>query len=100
MPYIVTIHNTPWRFQVEEGETVLQSALRQSVPVPWGCGGGVCGVCMVQILEGAVAYPDGEPLALFEEDAAAGKGLVCVAQPCADLLLDVPELGTDYEPFT
>lgn len=99
MPYSVTILNTPWRFQVDDGETVLQAALRQEVPVPWGCGGGVCGVCMAQIVSGEVCYPDGEPLALFEEDAEAGKLLPCASEPRSDLVLDVPEMGQDWEPL-
>ncbi|QLQ30417.1 MAG: 2Fe-2S iron-sulfur cluster binding domain-containing protein [Candidatus Thiothrix singaporensis] len=99
MPYNVTILNTGCRFQVNDGETLLQAALRQEVPVPWGCGGGVCGVCMAQIVSGEVRYPDGEPLALFEEDAAAGRLLPCVSQPCSDLVLNVPEMGKDWEPW-
>ena len=92
MSYTVTIQNTAWRFQVDAGETVLQAALRQDIPVPWGCGGGVCGVCMAQIVSGEMVYPDGDPLALFEEDAAAGKGLFCVGEPASDLVLEVPEI--------
>lgn len=99
MRYTVTIQNTPYSFQVEKGETVLQAALRLDIPVPWGCGGGVCGVCMGQIVSGELVYPDGEPLALFEEDAASGKGLFCVGHPATDLVLDVPEMGENWEPF-
>lgn len=99
MNYTVTILNTNWRFAVNAGETVLQAALRQDVPVPWGCGGGVCGVCMAQIVSGEIVYPDGEPLALFEEDAETGKCLPCASEPRSDLVLDVPEMGTDWEPW-
>jgi ferredoxin len=52
MNYRVTILQTPFRFDVTAGETVLQAALRQEIPVPWGCGGGVCGVCMGKIVSG------------------------------------------------
>jgi len=99
MSYTVTIQNTPWQFQVHAGETVLQTALRQEIPVPWGCGCGVCGVCMEHIIAGEMAYPDGEPIALFEEDAEAGKGLFCVGHPVSDLILDLPEMDEDWEPF-
>lgn len=99
MNYRVTILQTPFRFDVTAGETVLQAALRQEIPVPWGCGGGVCGVCMGKIVSGDMHYPDGEPLALFEEDAMAGMGLFCVGYPRSDLVLDVPEMGTDWEPW-
>jgi ferredoxin len=99
MAYTVTIQNTPWQFQVHEGETVLQAALRQEIPVPWGCGGGVCGVCMGHIVSGEMVYPDGEPIALFEEDAEAGKGLFCAGHPISDMIIDLPEMDEDWEPF-
>ena len=92
MPYTVTIQNTPWRFQVNEGETVLQAALRQEIPVPWGCGGGICGVCMGQIVSGEMIYPDRGPPARFEKDAAEGKGVFCGGEPASDLVLEVPEI--------
>ena len=99
MAYTVTIQNTPYRFQVNQGESLLQAALRHDIAVPWGCGGGVCGVCMSQLVSGELAYPDGDPLALFEEDAAAGKCLLCVGYPQSDVVLNVPEMGENWEPF-
>ena len=95
MTYQVTILHTPYRFTVKPGETVLHAALRQHVNLPWGCGAGICGVCMGQVVSGQCHYPDGEPLALFEEDAAEGKALFCVAVPLSDLVLDIPEMRTD-----
>lgn len=99
MSWWVSIQNTLYTFQVETGETVLQAALRAKVPLPWGCGAGVCGVCLGTIVSGDMAYPEGEPLALFEEDAAMGKGLFCVGVPQSDLILSIPELGEDWEPW-
>ena len=92
MSYTVTILNTEYRFQVEAGETVLQAALRQNIPLAWGCGAGICGMCLSKVVQGEMFYPEGEPLALFEEDKAEGKGLFCVGVPCSDLILDVAEL--------
>lgn len=89
--YTVRISNTRHQFEVLAGETVLQAALRQGIELPWGCGSGVCGVCMADILQGELIYP-APPLALFEDDAAAGKGLLCVGLPCSDLLLYIPEM--------
>lgn len=99
MSYQVSIRHTDYQFTVEDGETVLKAALRQDIPLPWGCGGGVCGVCISTLVSGEVVYPDGEPLALFEEDAKAGKVLFCVGQARSDLVLDVPEMGKDWEPW-
>ncbi|MEN9432511.1 MAG: hypothetical protein RLZZ422_100 [Pseudomonadota bacterium] len=91
-PYKITLARTSYSFEALPNETLLQAALRQRIPVPWGCGGGICGVCLSQVISGTMVYR-GEPLALFEEDVEAGKGLICVGYPCSDLVIDVPELG-------
>lgn len=93
MSYRVRIENTPYCFAVEPGESVLQAALREDVDMPWGCGDGLCGVCMGQVVSGKITYPNGPPMALFEEDAAQGKGLFCVGHPLSDLVLNIPELN-------
>ncbi|MGB0846337.1 MAG: 2Fe-2S iron-sulfur cluster-binding protein [Thiolinea sp.] len=94
MSYIVKIENTPYQFEVMTGESVLQAALRQNIDMPWGCGDGMCGVCMGQVVKGEINYPGGPPLALFEEDAEQGKGLFCVGHPCSNLVLNVPEMNS------
>lgn len=98
MAYNVKIQNTSYQFTVDAGDSLLQAALRQAIPIPWGCGSGVCGVCMSQLVSGAVSYPDGDPLALFEEDAAAGKCLLCVGYPQSDVVLEVPEINQNGVP--
>ncbi len=92
MIFSVRILHTNYRFTASAQESVLDAALRQNIPLPWGCGGGVCGICMGQVVSGEMVYPQGSPLALFEEDAAAGKGLVCTGHARSDLLLDIPEM--------
>lgn len=93
--YTVRIHQTDYQFQVAEKETILQAALRQDIPLPWGCNMGVCGVCLGTVLAGQLEYLVGSrsPLALFEEDAAAGKALFCCTYARSDLLIAVPELS-------
>lgn len=95
--YTVRIHQSRYEFQVVERETILQAALRQSVPLSWGCNMGICGVCMGTVVEGQLEYLIGSnsPLALFEEDAAEGKALFCCAYARSDLVIAVPELGED-----
>ena len=95
--YSVSIQQTHYQFIAAENETLLQAALRQEIPLPWGCAGGICGVCMGSVVAGRIAYVEGSPLALFEEDAAEGKALFCCAYPRSDLIIAVPELGSDYQ---
>ena len=94
MAFTVRLLNTPYHFNAEPTETVLEAALRQDVPMPWGCGGGMCGVCMGQVVAGEMVYTH-PPLALFEEDEAEGKGLFCCGYARSDLVLDVPELNSN-----
>lgn len=97
--YSIHIHNTAYQFQVAENETILQAALRQNIPLPWGCNMGICGVCMGTVLTGQLEYltESRSPLALFEEDAAEGKALFCCAYPRSNVVIEVPELGDDYQ---
>ncbi|WP_020558072.1 2Fe-2S iron-sulfur cluster-binding protein [Thiofilum flexile] len=92
MSYKITLARTAHTFEALAHETILQAALRQKIPIPWGCGGGLCGVCLSHMVSGKMVYKS-EPLALFEEDKMAGKGLVCVGYARSDLVIDVPELG-------
>jgi CDP-4-dehydro-6-deoxyglucose reductase len=99
MSCAVTIRSTGIRFTVKPGETILQAGLRQGVRLPYGCHGGVCGVCISRVIEGRITYPDGLPLALSEEDAGSGKGLCCVGYPDSDLVIEPVNSGVDWEPW-
>ena len=37
---------------VQEGQTLLDAALRQGVYLPHACNHGLCGTCKVEVLEG------------------------------------------------
>lgn len=65
MSYTVRIESTDHVFQVNEGESVLDAALRQGIALPYGCRGGGCGACKGQLLEGSVSYPDNLPAGLI-----------------------------------
>lgn len=75
--------------QVEEGETVLEAALRQRIGLPYGCRNGQCGSCASKLTAGEVAYPEGVPPAL--SDAGEGVCLTCKAVPLSDISLEVRE---------
>ncbi len=92
MAHTVTIQSSGHRFQVENGEKVLDAALRQGVILPYGCRNGACGSCMGYVTRGAVHYPDGTPLALGEHDITAGRALFCQARASSDLEIMVREV--------
>lgn len=97
MSYSVQIESTDHIFQVEEGESVLDAALRQSITLPYGCRGGGCGACKGQLLEGTVSYPEGLPGGLSEDDHNKGFALFCKAIPNNDLLIKSKEVMVSDE---
>jgi CDP-4-dehydro-6-deoxyglucose reductase len=84
--------NTEATFTVNEGESVLDAALRQGVMLPYSCKNGTCGSCKGQIESGEVHYPFHPPLALSREDIGAGATLLCQAEPTEDLVIRVREI--------
>ncbi|MEK7768193.1 MAG: 2Fe-2S iron-sulfur cluster-binding protein, partial [Pseudomonadota bacterium] len=50
MSYRITIQPSGHVFTAEPGETVLQAALRQGFPLPYGCRNGACGSCKGKII--------------------------------------------------
>lgn len=92
MSYKVTIENTDHSFVVNEGESVLDAALRSGLVLPYSCRGGTCGSCAGKVVEGKIEYPYGEPEALSEAEAAVGQALFCQARPKTDLRIEVREV--------
>ena len=97
MSYQVTIRPSGHAFQVKDGESVLDAALRQGLLIPYSCRGGTCATCMGKVVEGEIDYPGGQlPEALDEKEAAVGQALFCQARPQSDLVIEVREVrGAD-----
>ena len=88
----VTLSGSSTTFTVNEGESVLGAALRQGVMLPYSCKNGTCGSCKGRIESGRVHYPFHPPLALDDEEAAAGDALLCQAEPLEDLVVCAREI--------
>ncbi len=82
-------------FEVASGEDLLAAALQQGIGLPYGCRNGQCGSCATELLQGEVAYPDGEPEAL--RGRSADTCLTCQAVPRSDLVIKVQEVTTASE---
>lgn len=80
-------------FDVAQGETILEAALRQNIGLPYGCRNGACGSCKGSLVSGQVDYGAHQARTLTEEEKAAGKLLLCCARPLGDLELNVREIG-------
>jgi ferredoxin-NADP reductase/MOSC domain-containing protein YiiM/ferredoxin len=64
--------------------SLLDLAEACDVPVPFGCRNGTCHTCETALLDGDVGYTS-DPL----EAPPAGRVLVCISTPSADLALDL-----------
>src|SRR5487761_2773954 len=95
MSYQLTIEPLGATIEVEEGQTVLDAALRQGIYIPHACGHGLCGTCKVQVSDGEVDHGHANPFALMEFERDEGKTLAC----CCTLQSDVTiEADIDEEP--
>ena len=79
MSYELTIEPLGATIEVEEGQTLLDAALRQGIYIPHACGHGLCGTCKVQVSEGEVDHGHANPFALMDFERDAGKALVTLA---------------------
>lgn len=95
MSYQLTIEPLGATIDVEEGQTVLDAALRQGIYLPHACGHGLCGSCKVQVCDGEVDHGAANPFALMDFEREEGKTLAC----CCTLESDTTiEADIDDEP--
>lgn len=93
MSHTVTIDSSGHAFTVNEGETVLEAALREGIVIAYGCRHGSCGTCKGRLLEGRVDYGTYEEHAMTEPERRAGMALFCQARPLTDLRIQCREIG-------
>jgi phenol hydroxylase P5 protein len=74
MSYQLTIEPLGATIEVQEGQTLLDAALRCGIYIPHACGHGLCGTCKVQVSDGEVDH-----------------GLASVAQSDACIEADIDE---------
>lgn len=89
MTYEVTIEPLGQTIEVEEGQTILDAALRAGIWLPHACGHGLCATCKVQVTDGEVDLGEASPFALMDMERAEGKALACCAIPQSDLSIEV-----------
>lgn len=98
MPYTVQLNASNKSFSVEEGESILEAALKQGISLPYACRNGVCGACKGKLVSGEMTYPNPELLvALTDEDKKADKALFCQGRACSDLVIEVNVMEEDTQ---
>lgn len=88
MSYEVTLQPTGDVIEVEDGQTLLDAALRAGLYIPHACGHGLCGTCKVEVLEGEIDHGEASPFALLEMERDEGKCLACCATPLSDVEIE------------
>lgn len=74
--------------EVEEGQTLLDAALRAGVYLPHACGHGLCGTCKVQVLEGDIEHGEPSSFALMDFEREEGLCLACCATAESDVTIE------------
>jgi len=88
MSYQLTIEPIGETIEVEEGQTLLDAALRAGVYLPHACGHGLCGTCKVDVLDGDIEHGEASPFALMDMERADGKCLACCARAVGDVTIE------------
>jgi len=97
--YTVLVEPHGRRITVAADRPILESALSAGLNLPHSCKSGHCASCRVQLRIGQVEYPNGLPLGVTAEEAAAGKILLCQARARSDLVVQARLIAsvTDVE---
>ncbi len=99
MAYSVVLEPSGLRFEVTADEILLDAALRQEMPLPFGCRGGHCGACALKLEGGTVTYPQDKILEGLHGQPE-GRVLMCQARAASDIriLVDLPPLAPHLTP--
>ncbi len=85
MGFRLTIAPLGETLELEDGQSMLDGALRAGIWLPYACNHGLCGTCKVEVLEGEVDHQHASSFALMDLEREEGKALAC----CATLRSDV-----------
>jgi len=88
LAYQVRIEPVGETIEVEEGQSILDAALRAGIWLPYACNHGLCGTCKIDLLEGEVEHGAASPFALMDVERQEGKCLACSARPRSDLVIE------------
>ena len=88
MSYQVKIEPLGATIEVEEGQTMLDAALRAGIYLPHACCHGLCGTCKVQVVDGEFDHGAASSFALMDVEREEGHCLACCAVPMSDVVIE------------
>ena len=88
MSYELTIEPLGQTIEVEDGQSILDAALRAGIYLPHACCHGLCATCKVQVVDGEVDHGEASTFALMDFEREEGKTLACCARLEADTVIE------------
>lgn len=88
MSYQLTIETTGQVLDVEDGQTILDAALRAGIYLPHACCHGLCATCKIHVTDGEVDHGAASNFALMDYEREEGKTLACCATLESDVTID------------
>ena len=88
MSHDLTIEPLGQTIAVEEGQTILDAALRAGIYLPHACCHGLCATCKIQVVDGEVDHGEASTFALMDFEREEGKTLACCARLETDTVIE------------
>lgn len=88
MTHELTIEPLGVTVEIEEGQTILDAALRAGIYLPHACCHGVCATCKIDVEDGEIEHGDASPFALMDFERDEGKCLACCATVEDDIVIE------------
>ncbi|MQR01811.1 CDP-6-deoxy-delta-3,4-glucoseen reductase [Glaciimonas soli] len=92
MSFQVTVQPSGRQFVCDEGETILNAAIRAGVGLPYGCKNGACSSCKGKLVSGKVTHGAHQEKALPVKEEELGFSLFCCATPHSDVTIEAREV--------
>ena len=97
MIYKVSIQASGREFEAQQGESLLEAALRHGINVTYNCSNGGCGDCRARLLQGQVRSLQHSDYVFSAREKAENYILLCASSAASDLVLDANEVGSYQE---
>jgi len=88
MSYELTIEPLGQTIEIEDGQTILDAALRAGIYLPHACCHGLCATCKVQVVDGEIEQGEASSFALMDFEREEKKCLACCATAQSDLVIE------------
>jgi phenol hydroxylase P5 protein len=94
MSHSLTIEPLGQTLEVEEGQTILDAALRAGIYLPHACCHGLCATCKVSVTDGEIDHGEASNFALMDYEREEGLCLACCATLQSDVVI-AAEIAAD-----